>query len=201
MAGTYEQSIVGELVSTGDLKILAQLKGMNELLNTENKLGNTLRWYTPTIVATEQERESTSYGTLTTADEVKNVVLPANGLIVVGFVGLVKSSVGAAGSAAIFLGSNQLKTAGSTIPEVQSAGTVGTGFNTFTSYWAGLRESNGGTSFVTTGQSVAVGTGSSGGPAYIFAEAGTYDVSVQFKATSGKVVAKERKLWVGVIGV
>lgn len=35
-----------------------------------------------------------------------------------------------------------------------------------------------------------------GGPCYIFAAAGTYDVSVQFKATSGSVTAKNRKLWV-----
>lgn len=36
------------------------------------------------------------------------------------------------------------------------------------------------------------------GPVYLFAAAGTYDVSVQFKATSGSVTAKNRKLWVWV---
>lgn len=35
-----------------------------------------------------------------------------------------------------------------------------------------------------------------GGPCYIFAAAGTYAVSVQFKATSGSVTASNRKLWV-----
>ena len=39
-----------------------------------------------------------------------------------------------------------------------------------------------------------------GGPCFIFAAAGTYDVSVQFKATSGSVTAKERKLWVWTLG-
>jgi hypothetical protein len=34
-----------------------------------------------------------------------------------------------------------------------------------------------------------------GGPCYIFAEAGTYKISVQFKSSSGKVTVKSRKLW------
>jgi hypothetical protein len=37
---------------------------------------------------------------------------------------------------------------------------------------------------------------SHGGPCYIFAAAGTYDISVMFKASSGNVVAKNRRLWV-----
>src|SRR4051812_17888140 len=42
-------------------------------------------WYTPKVTATEQTRESATYGTLTTADEISSVVLPENGLIMVGF--------------------------------------------------------------------------------------------------------------------
>lgn len=34
-----------------------------------------------------------------------------------------------------------------------------------------------------------------------FAAAGTYNISVQYKATSGSITAKERKLWVAVLGV
>lgn len=34
----------------------------------------------------------------------------------------------------------------------------------------------------------------------LFAAAGTYDVSVQFKSSSGTVTAKERKLWVWTMG-
>lgn len=40
-----------------------------------------------------------------------------------------------------------------------------------------------------------------GGPCYVFAAAGTYDVSVQFKASSGSVTAKNRKLWVQALGL
>jgi hypothetical protein len=36
----------------------------------------------------------------------------------------------------------------------------------------------------------------SGGPCWIFAAAGTYTISVQFKASSGSVTASNRKLWV-----
>ena len=35
-----------------------------------------------------------------------------------------------------------------------------------------------------------------GGPVYIFAAAGTYDISVQFKTSAGTISVKNRKLWV-----
>lgn len=38
-----------------------------------------------------------------------------------------------------------------------------------------------------------------GGPVYVWAAAGTYDVSVQFKSATGTVTVKERKLWVRTI--
>ena len=34
----------------------------------------------------------------------------------------------------------------------------------------------------------------------VFAAAGTYDISVQFKASSGSVTVKNRKLWVWTMG-
>jgi hypothetical protein len=46
---------------------------------------------------------------------------------------------------------------------------------------------------------ISAGT-AGGGPTYIFATAGTYDISVQFKASSGSVTVKNRKLWVWTIG-
>lgn len=39
-----------------------------------------------------------------------------------------------------------------------------------------------------------------GGPCTVFAAAGTYTISVQFKSTSGSVTAKNRKLWVWTMG-
>jgi hypothetical protein len=61
----------------------------------------------------------------------------------------------------------------------------------------------------TTGQVVGAGPQMSvsatspqlvGGPCYIFAAAGTYTVSVQFKSSSGSVTAKNRKLWAWTLG-
>jgi hypothetical protein len=68
-----------------------------------------------------------------------------------------------------------------------------------TSHIAGLVSvaGTGNTTEVTTGQVVGV-VGSWGGFAVVFAAAGTYDVSVQFKSSVGSVTVKNRHLWVGV---
>lgn len=152
------------------------------------------------IIATEETRNNTAYGTLTTPDTVAGVVLPTDGLIFVAFQALVKSSVLGAGRAALFLDSNQLKTrSGNAAPQIQEATTTAAagdyGPLATASYGliAGLGSSTS-TSDVTTGQSI--GAPVAGGVTAIFAAADTYDVSVQFKATSGTVTAKERKLWV-----
>jgi len=195
MAGTYEQAKVGDTNASAGPKWVAQFLGMNELLNAENKLGNTIRWQTASVVATEETRENVAFGTLTTADEIKSVVLPTSGIIFLQFAALIKSSVAAAGRAAVFLGANQLKKTATTTPEVAEEATAGTGFTTFSASSSGLNNTLQGTSFVTTGQTIG------GAGAYIFAAAGTYNISIQYRATSGSITAKERKLWVGVMGV
>lgn len=185
------------------------LKGLNEELDSSNDLQGTGiskgflgRFYPPTIIATEQERTNVAFGNLTTPDEVKSVVLPENGLIVIGYQAKFKSSGSGTGSAAIFLGANQLKVQTVTAPKVQEAKTVGTAefFLVATSNGGGLETATGNPGAdVTTGQ--LLGSGNTiAGLSYVFAAAGTYNISVQFKATSGSVTAKERKLWVGVIG-
>lgn len=208
MAGTLEIPVVGEPVSTGDPKFIAGLKAYNESLDTSNKLeakslsaGALGRWYTPVSIATTQERENVAFGTLTTADEVKSVVLPENGIIMVAYKAIAKSSVAGAGKAAIFLGANQLKTTGSTIPVVQEMSTSGTSEGVMGTTGFGLANQAVGTSFVTTGETLATGGNEISGFTPIRAAAGTYNISVQFKATSGKITVKERTLWVGVIGV
>lgn len=157
------------------------------------------------IIADEGARTNVSYGALANGpDQVANVVLPGDGLIVVLFKALWKESVADAARAAIFVGANQLKTgpqsAGIGAPTVQEAGPQGSQLNTYhglSSGAGGLGTNSGGAvgDDVTTGQTVSLGA-SPGGPCYIFAAAGTYTVSVQFKASSGSVTAKQRKLWV-----
>lgn len=174
-----------------------------------------LRTAGKSIIAAAEARSSASYGVMTTPDQVRNVVLPTDGVLAVMYQALWQESVDGAANAAIFLGSNQLKRRefGSAAPQLQEAYCAG-GANTYKglgSYGGGLFGPLGNitagpaTSDVTTGQVVgtlddSLGYGSpqngAWGAAYIFAAAGTYDISVQFKASSGNVTAKERKLWV-----
>ena len=188
-----------------------------------------------TIIASEQSRESASYGTLTTADKVEGVVLPTKGLIYVAYTALWKESVQGAGRAAIFIGADQLKIGSRNGAPLTEAALITphdsspAKFGILHTDRIGLispgDNSLGNASLVTTGMAMAsVQTGSkpvkaeiggsetvvtakdpvenssiaSGGVCAIFAAAGTYDVSVQFKATSGSVTAKERRLYVWV---
>src|SRR5882672_5453420 len=70
-------------------------------LATESK---PFTWYTPKIIATEETRENVAFGNLTTADEIASVVVPENGKLLIGYRAHYKSSVGAAGSVALFVG-------------------------------------------------------------------------------------------------
>jgi hypothetical protein len=188
--------------SVGASEMADDAVGQEELTTAlAEKLGvsesSTVRRGT-SIITTEESRTNTAYDTLTTPDQVQDVVLPANGLIVVAYQALVKSSVNAAGSIALFIGSNQLKYRAPSLT-LQSTGTVGTdAYAPISSAPQGLLvDTADSASDVTTGQAVASsGTAGYGGPCFIFAAAGTYTVSVQFKATSGSVTAKQRKLWV-----
>jgi hypothetical protein len=190
------------------------LRSAIESLQTEVAAISGVTWYTPKAIATEETRESTSFGTLTTADEIKSVVLPENGLIMVGYRANWKQGAGGEvlkGRAAIFLGANQLKFAesGQPAPIVQEASTVTplSKFGPLTSATHGLMSIYSAavtySGDVTTGQALA--QRSEGGTYYagmcpIFAAAGTYDISVRFKATSGSVTAKNRVLQVAVLG-
>jgi hypothetical protein len=171
------------------------------------------------IIATEQTRENAAYGKLTTPDEV-TVVLAAGGLISVGYQATWKSSSDAGGgaSAAIFLGSNQLKWLpdNAVSPTVQAASMPAAGGGHHNSEGLPLTSSSLGllsgsitpgayTGDVTTGQIVGAGSFTDptsatavqvGGRCDIFAAAGTYSISVQYKAEAAHTVtAKTRKLW------
>lgn len=173
-----------------------------------------LTWYKPSVISTEESRESETYGTLTTPDEVKGVELAENGLILVLYQATWEATKKEGGLAEIFLGTNALVAAAK--GEVKPRDTASrartsaveekwgplhsvpvglrTWEDTFVSYTGDL----------TTGQAVGAVPNSTGigygGPCYIFAAAGTYDVSVRFRqAGGGKVTAKNRHLWVGTL--
>jgi hypothetical protein len=178
------------------------------------------------IVPGTDPRTNVAYGLMTTPDRVSNVVLPTNGLIVVAYQATWQESVAGAGRAAIFLGTNQQQCAAVggpvTIAAATGSATATHDLPLFTMPTGLASSANQGsyTGDVTTGQALAFARGGSaypntqeisgavtseaalsvGGPTLIFAAAGTYDVSVQFKATSGTVTAKNRKLWVWTVG-
>jgi hypothetical protein len=159
------------------------------------------------IIATAESTTATSYAitNLATPDRVQNVVLPTDGLLVIGYHALAKSTT-ANGSIAIFVGANQLKRpAVDGVPVVQEVATAGAFYSHIATDRSGLVRDNSPTadsSDVTTGQILGVPTASvGGGLCTVFAAAGTYDISVQFKAAvSGTIFAQSRKLWVWAIG-
>jgi hypothetical protein len=202
----------GEPLGTSDSKIRGSLitlrDGLNAVLGSGNKVSREglesdakpVTWYTPKIINTEEARANTAFGTLPTADEVSGVVVPSNSLIVIGYQALIKQSVSKAARAAIFLGANQLKQT-SGVTNQESLEFEGTEYKTLGTTQIGLAVGQG---------NVRVGTGQILGAASVegfagcttlYAEAGTYNISVKFKATSGSVTAAFRGLWVYTLGV
>lgn len=170
------------------------------------------------IISGESTVVSTTYKTLSAPDLV-TVTMPTDGLMFIAYQAMWKYSTGGE-SAAIFIDGNQLKHAefGQASPTLAQEGKSGNNVNT----WYPLSTCARGLTFqvpnsttaytgdVTTGQLVGIRTSYSdpnfdpvyvgGGPCIIFAAAGNHSVSIQFKATSGSVTAKERKLWVWTMG-
>lgn len=166
-------------------------------------------WYTPKIIATEESRTNAEFGTLTTADEIKEVVLPENGLMMIGYTCAMKDTLtpGQAGRVGMFLGADQIKAAagsgGSVSVEANCLAAANT-FNKVVSTFYGLAEGAAASSAdVTTGQVLGMYGASSygGGFMVVYAAPATYNVSAKFKCNeAGTVTVKERKLWVAVLG-
>ena len=182
------------------------------------------------IIATEESRSSTSYGTLTTPDRVQNIVLPTDGIICAMYHAMWKCSVAGAARAALFVGSDELVGATYTdaTPQVVNAthghataatyqllSTDRVGLTSFAKFDSAQSNPPAYTGDASTPQMIGSGAYQwaykdgaasqtqlmvANTPVYIMASAGTYDVSVQFKSTSGSVTAKGRKLWVWTMG-
>ena len=183
--------------------VLAEVKVPAKV--TEVKAANIVPTAAPahahSEVAAEQETASTSFTTLATPDEA-TIYLPSNGLITIGYQATWKTSA-ASPAAQIFIGANELKVAPSAggAAGAASAATISSGLNwaALATGPAGLTSGTGASEYtgdVTTGQLVGVAYPVVQGLTSVFAAAGTYKVSVQFKASSGSVKVKNRKLWV-----
>jgi hypothetical protein len=160
-----------------------------------------------TTIATNESRTNVAYGLLATPDIVRNLVLPADGLIVVAYKATWQESIAANASAAIFLGANQLKLSTyNNAAAIATAASTGSGTaavdGTLVTAPHGLVSQTRTTNYsgdVTTGQAIAASVGGAasaplGGVCAIEAAAGIYDIGVQFKALSGSVTARDRKL-------
>lgn len=166
------------------------------------------------IIPTVETYASGSFGLLPTPDRV-TVTLPTDGLIFVAYQAHWTSSNNAdTATASLFLGSNRVVRAepSQSTPQYNYADqswTTGGVYQPLCSFAGGLRSGGNIISYtddVTTGQLVGAGgaqyaTNASGvgGPATIFGQAGTYDVSVQYSCnsgTGGHLTIANRKLWV-----
>jgi hypothetical protein len=159
-------------------------------------------------IVTQETRTNAAYGLMATPDRVSSLVLQTNGLIVIALQAMMSetTTVGTA-RAAIFIGANQLKVAASAGPVVQEtaakAATIGT-FNPVFTTAQGLTVQDSATVYpgdASTGQLVGFSIAGQTGICYVFAAAGTYDISVQYKTVStGSVVVSNRKLWAWTVG-
>lgn len=154
--------------------------------------------YTPTVIATEESRTNVAFGTLTTPDEISGVVVPTNGILFVGYLAAVKSSVASAGSIALFIGSNQATESSGSLSTTSTEGTGFSAFQTYSGPAKGGAEQGlgrfGAASFNTTSM---LGAGMA---EFVGLAAGTYAISVKFKASSGSITAKQRRLTCFVLG-
>lgn len=158
------------------------------------------------IISTEETTTSASYTLLTTPDRVSNVVLPTDGLIAIAFQGMWKETNNNTARAAIFIGATQMKgsLANTAAPNVLEAAINSTvnNYASIGSFGGGLTTATNTTAYtgdVTTGQVVGVNAltvAGTQGVCYVFAAAGTYTVSVQYKTSAGTASVKNRKLWV-----
>lgn len=163
-------------------------------------------------IATEETTTSTSFVELTTPDQVSSIVMPTDGLIAIGYRALWKLT-GATndGSAAIFLNDNQIKSASTnSAPIVRQISLDATGDNygilTTAGGQGGLacaESASSNSSFTGTGTILQPEPATAGSIVYVYADAGTYDVSIRFAVNvtaGGTLSVKERKLWVWAMG-
>jgi hypothetical protein len=174
------------------------------------------------VISASQSRTNTAYGKLGTPDQVSGLLLPTDGFIFVLFEALWQQSVSGAARAALFIGSNQLQirdgsSSHSGITAARLGTTTGADRQLATDPGIGLASGQStamapgattpvvaGGGYDSSGVLFEVGAGPTsltdasvthGGILAVWVDAGTYDVSVQFKASTGSVTASNRRLF------
>lgn len=198
----FENPEKGEARSASDAKIKTALTKLKETVN--GKIGQANfeanaalagKWYAPKVIATEETRSATTMGLMPTPDEITSVVVPSTGILRVGYIAAVKSSVEGQGVMFLCVGTN---------PAVGGAGsqvtTISGSTATFHIYATDQSAAGGVFSQIGAGGASVPTTGVVVRMVDLYVAAGTYNVSVQFAALSGSVTAKERRLYVEIHG-
>lgn len=143
---------------------------------------------------------STTFGTLSTPDQVAGITLGSAGLLFVYYrAQWVCTAGGGAGAAEICLNGTAVQVDagnGTFVASLATTNASGGFANGLSSTSTGLVNAGGANLTVndpTTGLYIAAGVG---GPAVITAAAGTYTVSIQFKTSSGTLSVSNRRLYV-----
>jgi hypothetical protein len=177
----------------GDMQALAE--------RSEAVLAAGIRSSGKSIISAEQAINSTTFALAGTPDRVEEIVLPNDGLIFVLYRALAKNDTGGAGGyAAIFLDEVQLKTpAVSGAPVVSDVYIDDPDYSWLTTRPRGLHISDATTAAsdgVSTGLAVSDPTTGDAALCVIEAAAGTYNVSVRFKAAASDkpITVKDRRL-------
>lgn len=160
-------------------------------------------------VVTAATATITNQPTYQIVDQITSINLAADGLIFVLYQANWRHDTASIANAAIFLNFDQVKipTGGQTVPVVTAAG-IGATVNKWTpltTCQTGLTSGNAIVDYtgdVTTGQFVGVAPDIAFGSCCIFAAAGTYNVSIRVRSSSGTgiVDVRGRRLWVWTVG-
>jgi hypothetical protein len=149
------------------------------------------------FIATEQTRENTAFGTLTTPDEAE-VTLAKEGLIGVAFQASWKPSVDNAARAALFVDGVQFSLPNAQENEHQETGSQHEDTTVFGSLFTtgeGLASRTPGNGFTPAATGQIIGFRELGGGGVLIpAAAGAHIIAVKFMAVSGLVAVKNRKL-------
>jgi len=194
---TYSLPELGTPNATADPLVRTALQEIKTTYNAEvPSTQKAFKWYAPKEIVTEETRSNVAFGTMTTADEITGVALPAGGVIRIAYRAIWKSSVSSAGEARITLnGTGVSAIAANGVEKIATQGTTNRILMTNPASGEGVRPFQNGKEVSTMPTSGLM-------PWWeVFAPAGTYAVAIQFLATSGSVTVKERVLQVEVHGV
>lgn len=149
------------------------------------------------FITTEQSRENPAFGKLATPDEAE-VTLEKEGIIGVAFQATWKPSLANDARAALFVDGVQLSLPNALEDALQEAGGQHDSEDEWGSLFTtgeGLQSRSPGSGFTPAATGQIIGFKElGGGPVYIPAATGAHIISVEFRAVSGLVAVKNRKL-------